>query len=94
MAEVRVLVGPQPAHAVKMACAVARLIADTEPEDGSETAVDLAGPKGSESYSAPPPPAPQPPPFRAPYTAPPPSPRFMVRSGRSGGPRARALGGQ
>ena len=84
-----------PVKAIQLACRLAKLVlAGATDASVDEATLDLARPEPVKDYTVPPA---QPPPSGGPraYTAPPPSPRFMVRAGAGGGAggRQRALGG-
>lgn len=83
-----------PVKAVQLACRVAQLVLAGAADGGEGAALDLTGQVPETDYAMPPPP-PRPQGGSRAYTAPPPSPRFMVRAGMGGsGGRHRALGGQ
>ena len=84
-----------PVKAVQLACRLARVVlAGAADAAGDEAVLDLVSKKEqTKDYTMPPAP-PQPTDASRAYTAPPPSPRFMVRAGASGGNRQRALSAQ
>ena len=85
-----------PVKAIQLACRLAKLVlVGVVDASGDEAAaLDLARTEQAKDYTMPPVPPPPPPSggSRA-YTAPPPSPRFMVRAGVGGGSHQRSLGG-